>query len=189
MPKCKEPNYCCDIKGEPGCIGPQGPSGTRGIPGVRGPSNENFVFGLTSTDGLARSINPAAQPQYWLIPGGQIDASGTFLTKTIGVKPSMAVAYDQVDISRCAINISAAPPINTRIEFYIYSFCDDSAPKPISFHIDVSGSICSCKEINTVKAGCSQGALAVGMSTSQAIRGSINISITLYANSPLNAPP
>ena len=101
MPKCKEPNYCCDIKGEPGCIGPQGPNGERGRAGLRGPSNENFVFGLTSTDGLEVLTPTTTSPQYWLIPGGQIDASGIFLTKTIGVAPSMAVAYDKVDISRC----------------------------------------------------------------------------------------
>ena len=204
MPKCKEPNYCCDnIKGEPGCIGPQGPNGARGIPGLRGPSNENFVFGLTSTDGLAVSTPTTAPtpPQYWLIPGGQIDVSGIFLTKTIGVAPSMAVAYDKVDISRCAIHISAESLVeyNTQIEFYIYSFCDKlpSPPRPES--IDVSGSTkCTCKKIDIVKAGCSDGALAVGMSIissqnppqapQQSIRGSINISITLYANSPLTAP-
>lgn len=185
MPKCKEPNYCCDIKGEPGCIGPQGPNGERGRAGLRGPSNENFVFGLTSTDGLG------GDQRYWLIPGGQIDTSGTFLDKTIGVPPTMAIAYGQVDISRCAIHINADTiDDGTMFKCFIYSFCDDPTPiLPItSFGIDAANSLCICKEIDIVKAGCSLGALAVAMIPDREIRGSINISITLYANSPLTAP-
>ena len=198
MPKCcPQSNYCCCKKGTTGEKGEKGPTGPTGL---RGPSNENFVFGLTTTDGLDAS--GSGRISYWLVPGGQISRKATFLTSNVGVPPSMAVGYKAADISACAINISTSgPDVSGIFQFIIYAFCDvddDTGDPSGGDHAGVSGlparvstPFCQCFPLDRNLTGsCKKSAFAVKVVVLrlQPAPRTINISLTLYSKSPLNAP-
>jgi len=117
---CQQQNYCC-LQGSSGERGPEGAKGDTGPMGL-GVPNENFVFGLTTTNGLDFGT------PYWLVPGGQISRKAIFEASRVGVPPSMAVGYNTADISACAINISTSELfVSATFQFTIYAFCDVNA--------------------------------------------------------------
>ena len=187
---CQQQNYCC-LQGPSGERGPEGAKGDTGLTGP-GVPNENFVFGLTSSDGLKEGT-------HWLVPGGQISKEGDiFLTSTVGVPPSMAVGYNAADISVCAIYINRAvvgADLPT-FKFTIYAFCavtEEGMPST-----DISSNVttgvvnknfyCQCLQLSKLTASC-QKALAVTVSPTAAISGPISISIALYSQTKLGPPP
>jgi len=189
MPKCcPQPNYCCCKKGTTGEKGEKGPTGPTGL---RGPSNENFVFGLT-----ARTIHLRDQ-DYWLVPGGQMTSSPTPTTPVVGVlsspPPVLPVAYSQADISWCAIhiNIGGDGDHAYTFTFKIYAVCDGDPPRPTTTVIveNVKTSHCKCHNFSTFTVGCDPRlGLAVSVSSSYPVQPPVNFSLTLYSKSPLNAP-
>jgi len=188
---CKQPDKCCCEKGS---IGEQGEKGPTGDPGLRGPSNENFVFGLTSTDGLDDDA------VYWLVPGGQISRKATFDSSNVRVPSSMAVAYSHADISACAIHINrvppAAAPVNFRFKIYAFCAVDRDGMPQNSTDADVNAEgvldhYCQCQSLPVLATGCGtqrNEALAVSVTVSPRFANAISISLTLYSQSPLNVP-
>lgn len=197
MPKCcPQSNYCFCKKGTTGEKGEKGPTGPTGL---RGPSNENFVFGLTTTDGL--DADSDGRISYWLVPGGQISRKAIFDASRVGVPPSMAVGYNAADISACAINISTSgPDVSGIFKFKIYAFCrvNDNGDPSDGDHVGVSGEplrvstpFCQCLPLDRNLTGsCKKSAFAVKVVVLelQPAPRTINISLTLYSKSPLNVP-
>jgi hypothetical protein len=182
---CQQQNYCC-LQGPSGERGPEGAKGDTGLTGP-GVPNENFVFGLTSSDGLKEDT-------HWLVPGGQISKEGDiFLTSTVGVPPSMAVGYNAADISVCAIHINGGS--SATFKFTIYAFCAVTEEGMPSTDISSNASAavdknfyCQCLQLSKLTASC-QKALAVTVRPTAAIAGPISISIALYSQTKLGPPP
>jgi len=191
---CQQQNYCC-LQGPSGERGPEGAKGDTG-PMDPGVPNENFVFGWT---GIANNNFSAANQQYWLIPGGQIDRNAYPAGNPQPV-PSMAVAYGSATITHAAIHISGDPSAwagaSPQFTFSIYSFCEvDSGVPETSFFADVSGIKygCTCiKPDPPITAGCAERqALAVSVTPQQdstTPANPISISIALYSQTKLDAP-
>jgi len=179
------------------------------------PSNDNFVFGLTSYESMPASQSQATDKEIWCVPGGDINpgiltlpghnlTQNYILSGTV-VPPSMAICYKTQKITKFAVHLLQTPqtgavgwPTDTRIR--VYWFCDvrdDGIPRPGGVsEVNVrAGVACECGDLGA-QAGC-DGAdfLAVSFTTAvhldQAAWASIRswgISVTLGTNDPLIMP-
>jgi len=172
------------------------------------PSNENYVFGLTTYE------VPAQNTEYWLVPGGDINP-GIILNPPLNshslrtnyeigptvTPPSMAICYATHKITHVAVHlVNNAAAAGTGwggaiVTVNLWAFCDvdenTGRPRP-PFVVETISPIrdtCTCFSDIPMDAGCPNQFLAVSFEMQGApATGLLGISVTLGTNQPLVMP-